>query len=84
MSLNLRVEVQHEQLGLLRPVPGAHGAHELGGAGADPPDHAPRAPGVQSHQVPDKLTCSHVPEFDSAVIAAGNHKLVIKLQTRDR
>ena len=53
---HLRVEVQHHELGLLCPVPGAHSAHELGGAGADPPDHAPRAPGVQGDQVPDKLT----------------------------
>lgn len=83
MSLNLRVEVQHQELGLLCPVPGAHGAHELGGAGPDPPDHAPRAPGVQGDQVPDELTCPHVPELDRAIIAAGDHKLVIELQTRD-
>lgn len=29
------------------------------------------------------LTCSHVPEFDRAIVAAGDHKLVIELQTRD-
>ena len=37
----LRVEVQHQELCLLCPVPGAHSAHELGGAGADSPDHTP-------------------------------------------
>ena len=29
------------------------------------------------------LTCPHVPELDRAIIAAGDHKLVIELQTRD-
>ena len=28
-------------------------------------------------------TCPHVPELDRAIIAAGDHKLVIELQTRD-
>lgn len=79
MSLNLRVEVQHKELSLLCPVPGADRAHQLGGAGPDPPDHAAGAPGVQGDQVPDELTCSHVPEFDCPIIAAGYHKLVVEL-----
>ena len=29
------------------------------------------------------LTCPHIPELDRAIIAAGNHKLVIELETRD-
>ena len=53
---HLRVKVQDEQLGLLGPVPGAHCAHQLGGARPDPPHHAARAAGVEGDQVSDELS----------------------------
>ena len=53
---HLCVKVQDEQLGLLRPVPGAHGAHQLGGARPYPPHHAAGTAGVEGDQVSDELS----------------------------
>lgn len=82
-SFHVHVEVQHQQLGLLGAVTAAHRAHQFGVGGADPPHHAAAAPALQGHQVSDELARLQVPQFDRAVVGAGDDEVLVELEARD-
>lgn len=74
------VEVEDEQFGLLRAVPGANCAYELGGRGADPPNDAAGPARGELDQVPDELAGADVPQLDGAVVGGRDHKAIAGLQ----
>lgn len=81
-SLHVHVKVQHQQLGLLCAVAAAHRANQLGVGGADAPHHTAAAAALQSHQVSDELACLQVPQFDRAIVRAGDDKVLVELEAR--
>lgn len=74
------VEIEDKQLGLLRAVPRANCANELGGRSADPPHDAAGPARGELDQVPDELAGADVPELDGAVVRRRDHKPVAGLQ----
>lgn len=79
-SLHVHVKVQHQQLGLLCAVAAAHRAHQLGVGGPDTPHHTAAAAALQGHQVSDKLACLQVPQFNCAIVRAGDDKVLVELE----
>lgn len=82
VSLHVHVKVEHQQLGLLCAVAAAHRAHQLGVGGPDAPHHAPAASALQRHQVADELARLQVPQFDRAVVRAGDDEVLVELEAR--
>lgn len=78
------VEVEDKQFGLLRAVPGANCADELGGRGADAPHDAAGTARGEFNQVPNELAGANVPQLDGAVIRRRDHKAVAGLQAGHR
>lgn len=62
------VEVEDEELGLLRTVAGADGADELGRRGSDAPHHAAGPTRPQLDEVADEFARAHVPQLHGAVV----------------
>lgn len=81
-SLHVHIKVQHQQLGLLCAVAAAHRAYQLGVGGPDAPHHAAAAAALQGHQVSDELARFQVPQFDRAVVRAGDDKVLVELEAR--
>lgn len=82
LSLHIYVKVQHQQLGLLCAVAATNRAHQLGVGGPDAPHHTAAAATFQSHQVTDELACLQVPQFDRAIVRAGDDKVLVELEAR--
>ncbi len=109
----VKVEVQHQQFGLLRPVPAAGGAHQPSVGCSDSPHNATcgeRKEGrliglgsdirgfgggavgmmavltwssaLQRHYVPQPGSGLQVPQFDRAVVGAGQDETSAELQAR--
>lgn len=82
LSLHVYIKVQHQQLGLLCAVATAHRAYQLGVGGSDAPHHTAAAPTFQSHQVTDELARLQVPQFNCAIVRAGDDKVLVELEAR--
>lgn len=46
----------------------------------DAPDYAAGATRVECNQIAYKVSCLYIPQLDSAIIGAGNHKARVELQ----
>ena len=74
-------EVQDQQLCFFCPISTSNCAYQLCLVATYPPHDATTSSTVELHKIADKFTCKTIPQFHCTIIWAGNHKLLVELQT---